>query len=89
MGVRGGEEKGKRELGSRESVGFVLEFLQGVALERGVQHVLPLGLKNLFRVFGQSGMAGCFAAQATCSFCGTGTPLSPHSWLSIDTAKLV
>lgn len=49
MGVRGGEEKGKWELGSRGSVGFVLEFLQGMALERGVRHVLPLGL--LFQAF--------------------------------------
>lgn len=44
MGVRGGEEKGKQELGSRVSAGFVLEFLQGMALERGVRLLLPLGL---------------------------------------------
>lgn len=44
MGARGGEEKGKQELGSEESAGFVLEFLQGMALERGVRLVLPLGL---------------------------------------------
>lgn len=44
MGAKGGEEKGKRELGSTESIGFVLEFLQGMALQRGVWHMLPLGL---------------------------------------------
>lgn len=44
MGIRGGEKKGTQQLKYRGSVGFVLEFLQGMALERGVWRVLPLGL---------------------------------------------
>jgi len=48
MGGRGGEEKGKRELGCRGSGGFVLEFLRGTVLQWGVQRVLPLGLFSGF-----------------------------------------
>lgn len=69
MGVRGGEEKGKRELRCRESIGFVLEFLQGTALERGVRRALPLGLFSGFLDKVQAGgMAVCFGARATSSF---------------------
>lgn len=63
MGVRGGEEKGKRERGGRESTGFVLEFLQGTALERGIRRALPLGLFSGFLDKVQAGgMAACFGA---------------------------
>lgn len=64
MAGRGGEEKGKRELGCGESIGFVLEFLQGMALERAL-----LGLFSGFLDKVQaSGMLGCFGAQVTSSF---------------------
>lgn len=76
MGARGGEEKGKRELGSRESVGFVLEFLQGMALERDVQHMLPLGLRKTFLGFlDKVGWLHALVYKPQVPSCELGTPL--------------